>query len=72
MLNNPQLSKFQGKAQWGPLFDLSSATLQEKLELLEALIKEVGEGNTYIVVTNQDGLDRIAHNVDMGGADILA
>jgi len=50
----------KNKAEVSGHFDLSKASLQDKLALLEELIKTQGEGNTFIVVTNQAGAAKMS------------
>ena len=70
--SNPLFAKFQHLVSASGHFDLAKATMQEKLELLEALIKDQGEGNTYIVVTNKDGADKMMLSAGATGSDISA
>jgi len=62
----------KNKAEVSGHFDLSKASLQDKLALLEELIKTQGEGNTFIVVTNQAGAAKMSIGLDTVGNDILA
>lgn len=66
------LTKFGDSANLTGLFDLSSATMQQKLELLEALIKAHGEGETFIVVTDKAGASKMSLSLDTMATDIMA
>lgn len=55
----------------GRHFDLSKGTMEEKLELIKALIEDVGEGNAFLVVTTKDESKNIMLGLDTIGADVM-
>lgn len=53
-------------------FDLTTATKEEKIEFLEAILDQYGAGNAHIVVTSKEDATKLSLASDVGGADIMA
>jgi hypothetical protein len=70
--SDPILQKYGERASFTGLFDLSEATMHDKLELLEAIIKAQGEGDTFIVVTKKEDAAKLSLAADAVATDVMA
>ncbi len=56
----------------GHHFDISKGTMDEKLELVRAVIEEIGEGNSFLVVTTKDQAKNVMIGLETVGVDLMA
>lgn len=66
------MMKMSDSAKGTGHYDISKCSMEEKLKLIEALIRNLGEGNTYLVVTSKDEAKNMMIAADTVGADVMA
>jgi hypothetical protein len=55
-----ELTKFSVTRGIVGKFDMSKATMQEKLEALQAILEQYGDGNAHIVITAKDDASKLS------------